>query len=540
MHLKVTRKDTKSGVREYAKIVQSYRDGNISRQKVVLNLGPIDSEQDRINYKQILESMRKGKEFVQIDDISARNTREFGVTYTATSLLKRHDISGILNNYLSMNKAAFNVPGVITALIVNRLVEPSSDLAAYDWIIKHYNEDLNIKEHHIYRALDYLIAHKEGIEHDIFTALKRQLKLNTRMTHYDLTSSYVEGNSCNIAMFGYSRDHRRDRKQIVLGLSMCNGIPIMHDIHKGNTPDKTTLRGMQENLRKRFGIRNTTIVADAGLLTEKNMEMLEDEGFQYILSPYRRNNNLSRELLVQDIKSGKQQCAREVHIERVSRGGKQFVRRYILCLNKDTRKERLNALESIRKCINEKLMELQKQYRKSQMTKGRKMKRDDCMLRANKILGRNKRLFTLRFRDGLAYSLNQENWEYENSIAGKFLLVTNTNKKPDKAMKAYKELQIVENAFDEIKNFLDIRPVNHHKERRVRGHVFVCVLSFLIECLIERQSSQTARKIINELKTVRVVNLNIGGSKKKMLTELPEDVKKILKELSIPLPFLMS
>lgn len=540
MHLKVTKKKTKKGIGEYAKIVEGYWDkkSGFSRQRIILNLGPIRSEKDKIKFNQILESMRKDKEFVQVDEISAKNTKEFGVTYTTTKLFEKYDIDTILQKHLSVNHAQFNICDILKALIVNRLVKPSSDLSACDWIKKHYHEDMCLQNQHIYRTLDYLIQRKEGIEEDLFMALKAKLKLSTDAVHYDLTSSYVEGNSCNIAMFGYSRDHRKDRKQIVLGLAMCDGVPIMHDVYEGNTPDKATLKDMQENLKNRFRIRNTTIVADAGLLTENNVEMLENEEFQYILSMYRRNNNLSKQLLVHNIQSEKQQCAKEVHTEKVNRNRKQFMRRYILCLNKDTRKQRLDTLERIKNDIENKLRELQEQYRKSQETKGKKIKRDDCMLKANNILGKNKRLFILGFKHGLVYSLNQKNWEYEKNIAGKFLLVTNTDKEPEEAMKIYKELQMVENAFDEIKNFLDVRPIHHNKERRVKAHVFVCVLAFLTECIIERFSSQTARRIINELETVRVVNLNIGEKKKKLIIELSEDVQNIFKDLSIAQPII--
>ncbi len=87
-------------------------------------------------------------------------------------------------------------------------------------------------------------------------------------------------------------------------------------------------------------------------------------------------------------------------------------------------------------------------------------------------------------------------------------------------MKSYKELQIVENAFCEIKNFLDIRPIYHYEERRVRAHVFICVLAFLIECIIERFTKQTARKVINELETIKIIDLNLGKEKKHLLTDI--------------------
>ena len=164
----------------------------------------------------------------------------------------------------------------IKALIINRLIKSSSDLSAYDWIKNDYSEKLNIKEHQVYRALDYLIEGKEEIEKQIFDTLKKKLKLKTDLIHYDLTSSYFEGLKCEIAFYGYSRDHRRDKKQIVIGLVMCDGIPICHEVYNGNTVDKSTLKEMTENLKQQRGIIQATIVTDGGLLTNDNEQDLED------------------------------------------------------------------------------------------------------------------------------------------------------------------------------------------------------------------------------------------------------------------------
>jgi len=340
-------------------------------------------------------------------------------------------------------------------------------------------------------------------------------------------------------MFGHSRDHRKDRKQIVIGLAMCDGIPIMHDVYKGNMVDKQTLKPMQEQLRKRLGIKKTVIVGDGGLITKLNVEVLEEDEFDYLLACKRRKNNISEKLLIKQIVSGKKQFAKEIEKKEIIKGDKKIIRRYILCIDNNTKKERLSTLDSIKKRLGKKLKELKEQYKKSQESKkGRKITKTSLILKANKILGKNKRLFNLKFDEGLTYSLNKKAWNYEKKIAGKFLLVTNTNIEANKAMKTYKELQTVENAFNEIKNFLNIRGIFHHKERRVKAHTFVCVLSFLIEALIEKFSDDTARVIIRKLKRVKVISLDLNGKKKKLITKIPKETEIIFNELKIPKPIL--
>jgi len=119
------------------------------------------------------------------------------------------------------------------------------------------------------------------------------------------------------------------------------------------------------------------------------------------------------------------------------------------------------------------------------------------------------------------------------------LLITNTNIDPNKAMKEYKQLQDVENAFDELKNFLDVRPIYHWKTRRVKAHIFICILAYLIECLIEKFTKKTARKVVSELKTIKIVDVEAKNMRKKLISKISDDSKEILKELMIPLPFLL-
>jgi len=520
MHLMITKRKYKDKILEHAKIVESYREkGKTTRKRTVMNLGTIKSEKDRKEFKSIAKSMNKGVIFVNEKYIEAKSSTEYGITYTVNKLLEKYNLDNILKKQLSQNGAKFDVYSTIKALIINRLTKPSSDLSAYDWICNDYSDKLDVKEHQVYRALDYLIKRKDDIEKKIFETLKKKLKLNTDLIHYDLTSSYLEGKKCEIAFYGYSRDHRRDRKQIVIGLVMCDSIPIYHEVYKGNTVDKSTLEEMTKNLREKLGIKNAVIIADGGLLTEDNLEDLEDNGQEYILGNPRRNNKMAEKYLTEEIESEENQSAKEIGVEVIKRDEKEYTRRYILCLNKATKKERLETLETTKKDLEKKLEDLQKRYKKSQESKGKKMTRESIFRQADKLLGRNRRLFELKIGENgeIRISFKKETYDYEKKIAGKFLIVTNTDEKANKIMKSYKELQMVENAFDEIKNFLGIRGIYHWKERRVKAHVFVCVLSFLIESIIAKFSDESARETLKKLGRIKIINLNLKDRTIKLL-----------------------
>src|SRR3989344_682459 len=280
MYLKITQKKTNQGIGKYAKIVKSYwdRTSNTSRQKVIMNLGVIKSDNDLKKYEKILESMKKGVTHVDFNKI----------------------------------------------------------------------EKLNIEEHHIYRALDYLIQKKDKIEKDLYESLKKIMKLNTEIAHYDLTSTYFDGSKCEIAFYGYSRDHRKDRKQVVIGLVMIDGIPVYHEVYNGNTVDKTTLKNMVNSMKEKLGIKDLIVVADRGLITGDNLDLLENNKYQYIIGVQRRNNNLAEELLSKEITSEEKQFAIEIHRETKIIEDKEIIRRYILCLDNQTKNERLENLEEIK------------------------------------------------------------------------------------------------------------------------------------------------------------------------------------------------
>ncbi len=538
----ITKRKYKERTIEHAKIVESYREeGKTPRKRTVFNLGTIKNEEDRIKFKRILESIKEGNEFINTKDLNIKSSKEYGITYTVNKLLEKYNLDNILKKQLSQNKAKFDIYSTIKALIINRLIKSSSDLSAYDWIKNDYSEKLDIKEHQVYRALDYLIDWKEEIEKQIFDTLKKKLKLKTDLIHYDLTSSYFEGSKCEIAFYGYSRDHRKDKKQIVIGLVMCDGIPIHHEVYKGNTVDKSTLKEMAENLKQKLGIKKATIVADGGLLTKDNVEDLECSEQKYILGNPRRNNKMAEKYLTEKIESKENQSAKEIGVETVKRNEKEYTRRYILCLNKDTKKERLETLETTKKNLEKKLEDLQKKYKRSKESKkGKKMTKESMFRQADKLLGKNKRMFELKIKENdIGIFFKKEVYDYEKKIAGKFLIVTNTDEKANKIMEIYKKLRMVEDAFDEIKNFLDVRGIYHWKERRVRAHVFVCVLSFLIESIIEKFSDESAREILKKLGRISIIDLDLKNKTKQLLTTIPKDTQEIFSELKIQKPLII-
>ncbi|KXA94454.1 hypothetical protein AKJ65_04370 [candidate division MSBL1 archaeon SCGC-AAA259E19] len=360
------------------------------------------------------------------------------------------------------------------------------------------------------------------------------LDISLDLVFYDLTSSYFEGEGPDLADYGYSRDNRPDKEQVVLGVVMADGIPIAHEVWAGNTVDKSTLKETVERLRERFEIGKVVFVADRGVISTPNLEELENIGYEYILSTKRRKDDLAEELLKKEIPGSERVRAKEVHREEVG----DATRRYILCLDEETRKSRLETLDEIRREKEKELADLKDRYERSQSGRGpgRPMTKKGVMDRAKRILGRNKRLFKLVEDEPIDWKLDREAWEYERTIAGKFLLVTTSDLGPSATMKSYKNLKDIERAFDELKNFLKLRPFYHRTEKRLRGHVFVCILALLLKRLTEKKTDKPFQKTMQKLEKLKANAVKFRGKKFIQRNEINQPQEEVLKSLEVLKP----
>ncbi|KXA97608.1 hypothetical protein AKJ39_03160, partial [candidate division MSBL1 archaeon SCGC-AAA259J03] len=493
MYLKKVTNTYKGETREYAQIVRSVRreDGKSSLE-VVRSLGRMETEEDWEWARSVLESMEKGEELVKLKDLKIDRQLELGAIWATDDVWRNCGIQKALMDSFAGRDTEYNLERVIFLLTVNRFYDPSSDHAAHVWINeKAFSYTTDVAKEWVYRSQKKLVEEKEVIERRILEGLKAALDPSLDLVFYDLTSTYFEGVGPELAEFGYSRDGRPDRVQIVLGIVMADGIPIAHQVWPGNTTDKTTLKEAVRDLKERFDIRNVVFVADRGLISSDNLEELEDEGYDYILSTNRRKEDLAEDLLVKDVPGDDKIRTEEVHSENG--------RKYILCLNEERREKDLERLKEGREKCDKELWELRDWFEESQEGPGRPMTEKGVMKRAEKIIRGYKRIFDLDFDETLEWRVKDKEWKYEKAIAGKFLLVTTSDLDPTKAMEKYKELKDVERAFHELKNMLNLRPVYHSTDKGVRGHTFVCILGLLLRRLMERKTDMLFEEIFEKL-----------------------------------------
>ena len=203
-------------------------------------------------------------------------------------------------------RAAKALEHAVFAMVANRLVAPCSKRQLIEWT----EVDVVMPEgwsapslDQYYRALDAVAAAKDGTETHLYRRLCDLTNLDLRLVCYDLTSTYFEGSArpserFPSRAFGYSRDHRPDRPQIVIGL-LCtsDGIPIAHRVFSGNTNDATTLPAVLADLAERFAVGRICVVADRGLISAANIDVVAEAGFDHLLATKLRRDRISTEAL---------------------------------------------------------------------------------------------------------------------------------------------------------------------------------------------------------------------------------------------------
>ena len=421
----------------------------------------------------------------------------------------------------------------VFAMVANRLVAPCSkrrlvEWAACDVVMPDGWSAPSLDQY--YRALDAVAAAKDGTEMHLYARLCDLTNLDLRLVCYDLTSTYFEGSTrpserFPSRAFGYSRDHRADRPQIMIGL-LCtsDGIPIAHRVFSGNTNDATTLPAVLGDLAERFAVGRICVVADRGLISAANIDVVAEAGFDHLLATKLRRDRISTEALaaIEDDTAWvdiAQLCCRAADIT-LDDGTRAVV------VESDARARRDDARTAqIVATAEAKLRALEHRVRAGRLKDPAKIGAAAQRILASGGAGR---LFDTEIGAGrFLYHYNEDAHAYEELLAGRYVLATSLT--PNQANTAqvvdyYHQLQAVEARFRVLKDFLRLRPVRHWTEQRVRGHVAVCVYATLIETLINHalvaadvrdsdlpNQHLTAARALRDLNRIRRHQLTANG-----------------------------
>lgn len=531
---------------EYLKLVENIRKKGKTEQKVVANFGNVET----LNVKKIdsaIASLLKFSSgfFKDIRKLKSENTQHLGEIIAGEKIWNELELTELLEKLIPDSHVGGNVPLIVKTMVLSRLVEPLSKLALskfYPRLAIPGLDDQALEPHHFYRAMDELIPHKDAVEIALHEREKDLFSLKLNMVFYDLTSSYFEGEQCPVGKKGYSRDHRPDLKQIAIGLLVTDeGLPIAHHVYSGNTSDSTTLPDQIDALKGRFGVKKCVLVVDRGMVTEKNLTALRSAGFQYIVALRKRRQSLFAPILDEiraqlvPIKGQDDLSGYETKIEKFGDD------RVIICYNPKKavvearhRKERLEKAQA-------RLAEIQELF-----VTGKRKDAEKLLQQAARYLERKKqaRFFSLRMdaEQGIAFEVQEAKIDFEAQLDGLFILRTNRRDLTmAEVVAAYKTLNRAENAFRELKDFIDLRPMYHWSSDRVRGHIFICVLAYLVEICIELKLRRaghklTARAALDHLSEIELIHQEVENIKLCTYTQPSKLSREIIRTLGLHLP----
>lgn len=524
MFVRAKRSVQASGTYEYLQIVESVRDGDRVRQRVLANLGRRDRLVADGQLDALLQSMAKFSERLRVvekargEALHAHAARSWGPALVFERLWREQGLPGLLKRLARERRFGFDVERVAFALALQRLCAPGSDLAGSGWLetVECPGFD-NISLHHMYRTVAFLADVRDELEKELFFKDRDLLSHTLDLVFIDTTSTFIyRPGATELRRRGYSRDKRPDQPQVIICLAVDQtGWPVAWDILPGNTADKSAFVAMIAKLRERFHIQRVVVVADRGMISRHTIALLEEHAeapFQFILGcKMRQQKEVNEEVLA---RAGRyHQVDDNLDVKEVMVSG----RRYIVCRNPIEAKKDAAA----RQAILDKL--------EATLSSGPKS-----------IVGNTgfKRFVSMRAD---AVTIDRKAVERDARLDGKFVLRTNTELSPADIALAYKSLWRVERAFRETKSTLDVRPIYHHGDDTTIGHIVGCFLALRLEVDLQRRLDDhevdaSWPDLMRDLSAVQAVDVSMDGRRYRLRTDLPGDAAKVFAAAKVRVP----
>jgi len=423
---------------------------------------------------------------------SAGQLRELGPVYVGAAFYRTLGIDGILQEAGLSAKQR----GLAQVQVLGRLVEPHSELATVGWYARSGLGELiegplggGIHEDDLYRVTDKLYARRTQIEQALRERERTLFSLGESIVLYDLSSTYFEGLAvgCHKAKRGYSRDHRGDCLQVVIGLVLDEqGYAKAHEVFEGNRRDSATMEAMLERLEALAPRPGATVVMDRGLATKKNLELLRLRGYRYIVAMGGREREKYLEASEGRWVPFRQTAEGEVQVEgQMKRLGEEML---ILCHSSSREGKDRGIRERFRGRLEEDAGRLRQRVREGKLKDLAKIQQAIGRLRQR--YSRVARLYRLELTaEGQVECepLSQKLSGVEQ-VDGRYLLRTNRTDLDERQIwELYVMLNRVERSFRSLKGTLGVRPIHHHKADRVESHIFISVLAYhLLHAIEER------------------------------------------------------
>ncbi|MGA9477415.1 MAG: IS1634 family transposase [Desulfobacterales bacterium] len=533
----------KSGNYQYLQIVENHKEKGKVKQQVIATIGRMDQLQEKHRVETLIRSLSRFSEQALLilsgkSEVSA-DARKIGPPLIFERLWQQTGIKAALHCLLTERKFEFDIERAVFITVLHRLMVSGSDRSCSRWQRDYILEGAQeLSLHHLYRAMSFLgeelenqkgatpfspRCNKDLIEEHIFRH-RRDLFTSLDLVFFDTTSIYFEGGGDTIGQRGFSKDHRPDLKQMVVGAVIDDkGQPICCEMWPGNTTDVKTLLPIVEKMQQRFKIDRVCIVADRGMISAETIRQLEnpENTIPYILGTRMRKVKEIRNVVLSHPGRYKEVRPESVDgkdpeplkIKQVEHNG----HRYIVCCNPRQARKEARDREVILAALKE------------QIKKG-----------AKSLVGnKGYRKYLKLAKDSV--SIDEEKVRYESRFDGKWVLATNTNMSAEKVALSYKELWQVEKVFRDVKALLNTRPIFHQRDRTIRGHVFCSFLALVLRKELERQLNLAGHvlewaDIKQDLKALQQVTIEENGRKMAIRSKCEGVCGKVFQAVGVAMP----
>jgi transposase len=540
---KVSRKNKNGSKVSYLQLAHNEWDpkAKYAKAKVIYSFGREDQidraslerlAQSIIRFLSPEEALRAQEGIGETADFIFESSKRLGGAWVLDQIWNKLGLDDILKEILRNRNHETDVERLIFAMVANRALAPSSKLAMEDWV----RDDVvipgidDVSSHQLYRAMDVLLEVRDFLEEQVYYSVAHLLNLEVDLIYFDTTSSYFEvepheaPDSETLRKLGYSKDHRPDLLQVVIGLAVTReGIPIRCWVWPGNTADVNVVEEVKNDLVG-WKLGRVVSVVDRGFSSEDNLRYLQRAGGHYIAGEKMRSGKPETENAL--ARKGRYHTIRDnLKAKEIVVGDGEARKRFVLVYNpKEAEKEQKHR-EAVIEQLTQELDGL-KQLPDKQHTKA------VCDLRSHKLYGR----YLRQLKDG-RLKLNKQAIRDAARYDGKYLIRTSDDTlSVDDIALGYKQLIEVESSFRELKSTLTLRPMYHRLEERIQSHILINWLALLLVRIAEYETNQTWR---NLRKTMDQIHLGYYSSKKgdfDQRTELTHQQRETLRALGIKAP----
>jgi len=542
---RICRRNADGSVVSYLQLAHNIRDPQrgYTRAEVIYNFGR-QEELDVTALKRLVRSLCRflsPEEALEATEALAGSggdgclrfitSRPMGGAYLLRRLWERVGIEGVLAKAIADREFTAPIEWAVFAMVANRALSPDSKRGVVEWVEQDValgNEE-PIALQHLYRAMDVLLQNEEAVQREVFFATATLLNLEVDLLFFDTTSTYFERDEEDeeegaLRRYGKSKEKRDDLPQIVIGLAVTKGgIPVRCWVFPGNTADAPTVERVQKDLAG-WKLSRCVWVMDRGMAGEANRAILQRAGGHYILGEKLRDKQEANQAALSH--PGRYKKVKEnMEVKEIVVGEGERRRRFVLVFNpEEAKKDRATREKTL-----EKLRAALEAMGEPQM---RGHKKAVCALLSHQTYGRY-----LRETGNGKIAIDLGKVRAEERLDGKYLLSTSDDSlSAEDVALGYKQLAEVERAFRTLKSTLELRPVHHRKEDRIRAHVLLCWLALHLVRVAERETGETWDTIRAKMDRIHLGEFRGKVGAVLQRTELTQDHQDLFKKLKISPP----